>query len=681
MKKTNYIYIPFVICLLLVLFSCKKDKLKIYTLEIKNEYMIKDVTSVKIIANYSYPTKLESVKVLLSGNANMINATFCNASIEEEQFVASFTDLQANTDYYYQYEYSNGIDIIKTNVKNFKTEDYDLPTVVTADIENITGLSAICGGNVTSAGNGTIMARGVCWSTSQNPTIHDFHTSDGTGTGTFTSSLNSLSTQTIYYVRAYATNNKGTSYGDQKSFTTQDGLPIVITSEVTNITAITAICGGNVTYDGGFDITERGVCWSTYPNPTVNNAHTTDGGGTGLYVSEIIELELDTKYYVRAYAINEKGANYGTQKELTTLNGVPTITTYDATNITTTSATLGGNVTSDGGFDIIAKGLCWSTNNNPTIDDLHTTESGGTGTYSFNISGLNEYETYYVRAYAINILGETYYGNEKNFTTPITGSINSFYSVSTSKQVYFSQGNLQYQASTNTWRFSDNQWDIIGSDNVNISSSYNGWIDLFGWGTSGYNHGAVCYQPYSTSQTNSDYYAYGSSSYNLNDQTGNADWGYNAISNGGNVENLWRTLTCDEWVYVFNKRSTNSGIRYAKAEVANVKGVILLPDDWSCSTYNLNNTNSNVASYTTNIITASDWAVLENAGAVFLPTSGYRNGNETNYVGSNGNYWSASCGNSNTARGMWFNDSSFTPSDWNSRIYGRSVRLVCPTKN
>ena len=128
--------------------------------------------------------------------------------------------------------------------------------------------------------------------------------------------------------------------------------------------------------------------------------------------------------------------------------------------------------------------------------------------------------------------------------------------------VYFSQGNLQYQASTNTWQFAGHQWDYVGDANQNISQTNGGWIDLFGWGTSGYNHGANAYQPWSTSTEYSDYYAYGAYTNNLYNQTGQADWGYNAISNGGNAENSgWRTLTRQEWEYVFNTRTTTSRIR------------------------------------------------------------------------------------------------------------------------
>lgn len=246
-----------------------------------------------------------------------------------------------------------------------------------------------------------------------------------------------------------------------------------------------------------------------------------------------------------------------------------------------------------------------------------------------------------------------YYSSGVSIVMPPMGAINSLFTINNSgDQVMFSFGNLQYQASSNTWRFATNQYDYVGgglyhgnvtgSDNNSISSTYNGWIDLFGWGTSGYNHGAVCYQPWSTSNTNEDYYVYGNQSYNLYDNTGQADWGYNTISNGGNTANTWRTLTCEEWDYVFNTRSTTSGIRYAKAIVNDVNGVILLPDNWSAVYYTLNNTNDGTVDYTVNTISSSDWTTLEAKGVVFLPAAGGRSGTETSSVNQLGKYWSAS---------------------------------------
>ena len=235
------------------------------------------------------------------------------------------------------------------------------------------------------------------------------------------------------------------------------------------------------------------------------------------------------------------------------------------------------------------------------------------------------------------------------------------------------------QASTDTWRFATNQYDYIGEDNANISQTYDGWIDLFGWGTSGYNHGAICYQPWSTSTDNCDYYAYGDEIYNLFDQTGQADWGYNPISNGGNHSNYWRTLTYSEWYYVCNTRNTTTGIRYAKAQVNNINGLILLPDNWSTSTYSLSNTNSSDASFSSNVISLSQWATLENAGAVFLPVTGTRGGS-TVYWMNRAHYWSSRINNSNNAIALSFGSRS-DGDDYlgffvDSRNSGHAVRLV-----
>ena len=158
--------------------------------------------------------------------------------------------------------------------------------------------------------------------------------------------------------------------------------------------------------------------------------------------------------------------------------------------------------------------------------------------------------------------------------------------------------------------------------------------------------------------------------------TDQADWGYNSISNGGNAENLWRTPTKEEWDYVFNTRTTTSGIRYAKAIVNNVNGVILLPDDWNTAYYSLRNTNSTGTNFSSNTITASQWRKLERHGAVFLSMAGYRDGTSFTSVGSSGRYYSASKYDSKNAWVIYLG-SSFIRTDWvNYRYYGLSVRLV-----
>ena len=284
------------------------------------------------------------------------------------------------------------------------------PTVTTSAISNITQTTATGGGNVTSDGGTPVTARGVCWSTSANPTLSNNYTSDGTGTGTFISNLTGLTANTLYYVRAYATNSAGTSYGNQVTFTTLAyPLPTVTTSIITNITQTTATGGGNVTSDGGTPVTARGVCWSTSANPTLSNNYTSDGTGTGTFTSNLTGLTANTLYYVRAYATNISGTSYGSQVTFTTLSyPLPTVTTSIITNITQTTATGGGNVTSDGGTPVTARGVCWSTSTNPTLSNSYTTDGTGTGSYTSNLTGLAANTFYYVRAYATNITGTSY---------------------------------------------------------------------------------------------------------------------------------------------------------------------------------------------------------------------------------------------------------------------------------
>lgn len=258
------------------------------------------------------------------------------------------------------------------------------------------------------------------------------------------------------------------------------------------------------------------------------------------------------------------------------------------------------------------------------------------------------------------------------------GALNGKFTVNDNgDQVYFSKGNLQYIGSANSpyWKFAEHQWDYLGS-NGQSSTSQNVDRDLFGWGTSGYNHGANCYQPWSTIYNNSDYYAYGSSTYNLNEQTGKANWGYNSISNGGNTVNQWRTLSVDEWKYVFKIRTTSSGIRYAKARVNSVNGVVLLPDNWNSNTYSLSNTNTYDASFNSNVISASQWTTLENAGAIFLPAAGYRYQTSVYDVGSNGYYWSSSYEELNCDAYLIEINNLWADYNATKRGAGQSVRLV-----
>lgn len=237
----------------------------------------------------------------------------------------------------------------------------------------------------------------------------------------------------------------------------------------------------------------------------------------------------------------------------------------------------------------------------------------------------------------------------------LEGTAPGLFSVSATKMVRFSKGNLQYIGSAETpyWRFADNQWDYLG-DNGQNGNATNVDRDLFGWGTGN--------NPNLVSEEDVDYPSFN-------------EWGANAISNGGNTPAQWYTLSKDEWGYLSNSRSTTSGVFFAKAKVNNERGVILLSDDWSSSNYTLNNTNEMYNAYfTSNIIDLTDWtnAFVAN-GAVFLPAAGYRMYGEVIAPGDGGHYWSSSPDNTNHA--YTFNFSQGV-SGSQHRCGGQSVRLV-----
>lgn len=291
-----------------------------------------------------------------------------------------------------------------------------------------------------------------------------------------------------------------------------------------------------------------------------------------------------------------------------------------------------------------------------SADDIITFDEGD----EFEVTGYYKMQTDVQRFVIIENKKVTFsFIEETPLSIKENGAIKAAFSVGNDKKIYFSQGNLQYQASTNTWRFAENQWNFVGKckstqyypnqpqdtgnvfvdgvrcENENISPTYNGWIDLFGWGTSGWKSGAKAYQPYDTSTAKNDYYQGGATG-----NSANIDWGvHNPISNGGNEAGLWRLPTIMEWEYLLVSRPNYSEKRGA-ATVNGVKGLILLPDDWTLPeglTFKsgMNNNDFKNCKYT-----AEEWTKMEENGAVFLPLAGYRRG--ISVIRNNGMYFSAS---------------------------------------
>ena len=321
---------------------------------------------------------------------------------------------------------TNLAQIVRNEVKRFNPllivnetpVPIELPDVTTAQVTGITTTTATAGGEIVSDGGSTITECGVCWSTEQEPTIDGDHIASQVTMGEFSVTVAGLNQNTTYYLRAYATNEAGTGYGDVVNFTTQEEIvvtvPTVTTDTVTEITTTTATVGGTITSEGNGTISESGICyktgnedWTCVALTATNNAFSTT----------LTELTPNTTYTVRAYATNEEGTGYGEEKTFTTLEEivitVPTVTTNAVTDITANSALVGGQITDAGNGTISESGICYKTGNEDwTCVALTATNNA----FSTTLTDLTPNTTYTVRAYATNEEG-TGYGEEVSFTT------------------------------------------------------------------------------------------------------------------------------------------------------------------------------------------------------------------------------------------------------------------------
>ena len=467
----------------------------------------------------------------------------------------------------------------------------------------------------------------------------------------FSFMLTDLMPSTTFSCQAFADNDGGRGYSETFTFSTLDNpVPVVKTYEVTDITPCSAIAHGKVVSDGGHAALERGVCFATTSGPTLEDFHVASGSGIGLFDCQLVDLLSETVYYIRAYAVCDEGVFYGEERLFCTQVIPLEVHTTAVSDVTATRAWVGGEVTHDGGLEVTECGFCWGTDPMPTLEGLHVKASFGMGEFGCHFSGFERGVTQYVRAYAINEMGVAYgevmrFVPDDSFTSWQGGTLPGVFSVAPDRQVRFSQGNLQYKPSDYECRFAERQWDFVGGtcrgaqigeihfgtvyengtqcDNKKISAYYSGWIDLFGWGTSGWNNGNRYYEPYDDASYVFLDDLYGPpGEFDLTGEYAQADWGVHLVGNSGLGQ--WRTPTSEEFLYLLTERETPSGMLFAMALVAGVRGMVLLPDDWNGSAYSFFGVNE-LSYYDVNEITGREWLeVLEPAGAVFLPAGGDR---------------------------------------------------------
>jgi len=357
------------------------------------------------------------------------NCLVCGISLG--LFSGVISGLTANTPYYVRAYAKNSVGAGYGTVKTITTKT--VPTVVTMNVSSVVSILTggaesestsefDCGLTITSNGGGTISSSGLVGNVVNPPTGgHWWYNIPATNTPFYKHVDDALlnNSYPTFYIRAFATNEYGTGYGEVKSFVADfSGLATVVTDTATSIGNTSAYSGGTVTNSGTSSVTERGVCWGTSSNPTIiANNHTHDGTGTGHFGSTLSSLSPGTIYYYRAYAVNSSGTAYGDNLYfITTNSSVASVSTVSVASIAQTTASSGGNSISDGGSAITHKGVCWATLTSPTIANSHTDNGTGTANFSSSLTDLIAGTTYYVRAYITNGV-ETYYGSNVTFTT------------------------------------------------------------------------------------------------------------------------------------------------------------------------------------------------------------------------------------------------------------------------
>lgn len=355
----------------------------------------------------------ETVEPSIEDNySNLGDCTTANA------FESIANNLKSETKYYFKAYAENSVGLVYSEkTLSFTTNGLpSIPGVVTGPVDNVTATTARAKGTLTSLGNvDKITHYGHVWGISSEPTLENEKYTDlgeAISTSTFLSELSGLLPHTTYYIRAYATNEKGTVYGEEISFVTSKSEAQVLTSEITDIVHNAATCGGIITETGGHTIIEKGVCYGKTALPTINDSRqTATSEKDNTFSCRLNSLEKESVYYVRAYIkSSDNTIYYGNDRSFKTTKEVklPTLSEINISNIQTTSANFVGSIMSDGNSEITECGFCWSDVAEPTIVDNIANCDPQSNEMGKNITSLKEGTRYFVRSFAKNAMGYAY---------------------------------------------------------------------------------------------------------------------------------------------------------------------------------------------------------------------------------------------------------------------------------
>lgn len=413
----------FILSICIILFGCSND-----------EEINRDFTFIGTVIDASSKEPMPELPVVVTDDNNIHTSTKTNA---DGRFVLSVNINEISSAYYIligddscikKKVEIHGFSGEETNLGTIEIIGPSIPSVRLNDHKTDNGIIT-CNASITANGRLEVVEKGFCFGKTAQPTIDDEKIVCGSGDGSFQGkiTITDLDVSSTYFIRPYATNAKGTGYGEEFSTSTEDGLPSVDMvfiswhyNGIENITQTSVELVGELFSDGGFEVTERGFCIDTNGYPSIDTEHKYIGGGDiGQYRLTINSLSPSTKYYVRAYAKNRNGISYGSMVDFTTKDGLPSVETTQV-KYGTTILECYGNVTKDGGFPIIRRGFCYSTNSKPTLDDKFVlSTSNSVGEYSLTIDNLEEGTTYYVRAFVENEKGVSY-GDVISATTMVT---------------------------------------------------------------------------------------------------------------------------------------------------------------------------------------------------------------------------------------------------------------------